>query len=358
MKRVLVAMSGGVDSSVATLLLQQAGYECIGCTMKLYGNEDVGVSNSHTCCTLADVEDARGVAYRLGMRHYVFNFTERFRTDIMDRFIDGYLAGMTPNPCIDCNRYMKFDLLYQRAAMLDCDYVATGHYARIVWENGRYRLKKGLDPTKDQSYVLYPLTTEQLAHTLFPLGEMTKAQVRRIAEENGFQNADKPDSQDICFVPDGDYAAFIERATGKIFPDGDILDETGKVLGRHHGAIRYTVGQRKGLGIAAGQPLYVIGKEMATNTVTVGAESALYRKALTASGMNWIGDPLAVGSSVRCKAMTRYRKPEQWATVTAEADGAVQIVFDEPQRAVTPGQAVVLYDGDTVLGGATIQTVL
>lgn len=348
-------MSGGVDSSVAAYLLKNEGYECIGCTMKLYGNEDIGISGSHTCCTLDDTEDAKNVACRLGMTHYVFNFTDKFHSDVMGRFVCGYLAGKTPNPCIDCNRYMKFDLLYQRAQMLGCDYIATGHYARIVQVDGRYILKKGLDPTKDQSYVLYPLTQDQLAHTLFPLGGLTKAQVREIAEKNGLRNANKPDSQDICFVPDGDYTKFIERETGKTFEDGNIINESGKVVGTHHGAIRYTIGQRRGLGIAAEKPLYVIDKDMNANTVTVGFERSLYKKELCAEDINWINEKPAPGSIIRCKVMTRYRKAEQWATVYAESDTSdVRIVFDEPQKSITPGQSVVLYDGDTVLAGGII----
>ncbi|MGI6716862.1 MAG: tRNA 2-thiouridine(34) synthase MnmA [Eubacteriales bacterium] len=355
-KKVLVAMSGGVDSSVAAYLLKKEGYECIGCTMKLYANDDVGIPREHTCCTLEDVEDARSVAFRLKMPHYVFNFTESFRSEIMDRFVNGYLSGLTPNPCIDCNRYMKFDLLYKRAEILGCDYVATGHYARIEEADGKYFLKKGLDPTKDQSYVLCPITQEQLAHTLLPLGNLTKAQVRKIAEENGFVNADKPDSQDICFVPDGDYVDFIKRYTGRQFEEGNIFDISGKVVGKHRGAIGYTIGQRKGLGIAAPRPLYVVDKDIEANTVTVGFEESLYKREIFASDMNWTSGDASLENPIRCKAMTRYRKAEQPATVYKEND-YVKIVLDEPGRAITPGQAVVLYDGDTVLGGGIITKV-
>ncbi len=354
-RKVLIAMSGGVDSTVAAYLLQKEGYDCIGCTMKLYGNEDAGLERGHTCCSLSDVEDARSAAFRLHMPYYVFNFTDSFRREVMDRFVGGCLAGGTPNPCIDCNRYMKFDRLYKRAGLLGCDYVATGHYAGIAEENGTYTLKRGADPAKDQSYVLYFLTQEQLAHTLFPLGGLTKNEVRKIAAENGFLNAGKPDSQDICFVPDGDYAAWIGRTTGRPFADGKIVDGSGKTLGIHHGAVRYTIGQRKGLGVAAGKPLYVISKNMAANTVTVGFEEALYRKELTAADVNWIGGEPPSGRPLRCSVMTRYRGPERRAEVTAEEDGSIRVVFDEPQRAVTPGQAAVLYDGDTVLGGGTIR---
>ena len=249
MKKVLIAMSGGVDSSVAASLMQQQGWDCIGATMTLYRNEDIGRSSSRTCCSLDDVEDARSVAFRLRIPYYVFNFSDEFRCQVMDRFADAYGQGQTPNPCIDCNRYLKFRHLYDRAALMGCDAIATGHYVRIErGENGRYLLKKALDSSKDQSYVLYMLTQEQLAHTQFPLGALRKAETRQLADSLGFFNARKPDSQDICFVPDGDYAAFIRRHTGKADAPGDFVDESGRILGRHKGIAHYTIGQRKGLG--------------------------------------------------------------------------------------------------------------
>ena len=257
MKRALIAMSGGVDSSLAALLMKEKGYECIGCTMKLYENEDAGIEKTKTCCSLDDVEDARNVACLLDMPFYVFNFTERFRTQVIDRFVQSYEEGRTPNPCIDCNRYMKFDKLYERAKLMGCEYIVTGHYARIEKEDGKFFLKKALDETKDQTYVLYTLTQDQLAHTMFPLGVLTKRTVRNIAEKNGFINANKPDSQDICFVPDGDYASVIEKYTGRICMPGNFVDTEGNIMGRHKGIIHYTLGQRKGLGIAAGKPVYV-----------------------------------------------------------------------------------------------------
>ena len=353
MKKALIAMSGGVDSSVAARLMTEQGFQCIGCTMKLYNNEDAGVQTSRTCCSLEDVEDARSVAYRLGMPFYVFNFTEEFRTQVIGRFVESYEMGMTPNPCIDCNRYMKFDRLYERAKTLGYDYVVTGHYARIEKRDGRFLLKKGLDETKDQSYVLYSMTQEQLAHTLFPLGELKKAEVRAIAEQNGFINADKPDSQDICFVPDGDYARVIELYTGKECMPGHFVDQQGRILGTHKGIIRYTIGQRKGLGISSETPLYVCRICPENGNVVLGRNEDLFRTEVNVSEFHWISG-LAPKEAFRCKAKIRYRQQEQAATVILKGEAKVHIIFDEPQRAITPGQAAVLYDGDIVLGGGMI----
>ena len=352
--QAMIAMSGGVDSSVAAYLMQQAGYDCMGVTMKLYENEDAGVPRGHTCCALDDVEDARRVAYALGMPYYVFNYKDAFREQVMARFAAAYQHGATPNPCLDCNRYLKFGLLETRARALGCDVLATGHYARIEQlPDGRYTLKKAVDTTKDQSYVLAWLTQEQLAHTRFPLGGLHKTEAREIAEAHGFCNAHKHDSQDICFVPDGDYVGFMERYTGKYYPDGDFVDLDGRVVGRHHGAVRYTCGQRKGLGLALGAPVYVCGKDMEKNTVTVGPESALFTTTLVAGDFNWISIPALTGP-MHIKAKARYRQTEQPATVRPLPDGKVEVEFDEPQRAITRGQAVVLYDGDVVVGGGTI----
>ena len=353
MDKVLIAMSGGVDSSVAAFLMKEQGCQCIGATMKLFHNEDIGVKRTKTCCSLEDVEDARSVAFRLGIPYYVFNFSDDFKGQVIDRFIAAYERGATPNPCIDCNRYLKFERLYERARILGCDAIVTGHYARIEQENGRWLLKKSLDESKDQSYVLYSLTQEQLAHTRLPLGAMHKSETRRIAEEQGFYNADKPDSQDICFVPNGDYAGFIARFTGHNCSAGDFVDEDGHVLGRHKGIVHYTVGQRKGLGIAADAPLYVKQIDAASNRVVLSGNESLFSRELTANDFNWIAYDVPP-RELRASARVRYHQREQAATVTVLGDGRVHLVFDEPQRAITPGQAVVLYDGDTVLGGGTI----
>ena len=355
MKKAMIAMSGGVDSSVSAYLMQKAGYDCIGATMRLFRNDVLPEGQESTCCSLDDVEDARSVARRLGMPHYVFNFTEDFREKVMEKFAACYECGLTPNPCIDCNRYLKFERLLDRALVLGCDCVVTGHYAQIRQdpESGRYLLLKAADPSKDQTYFLYSLTQVQLAHTRFPLGELTKQAVRQIAEAQGFLNARKHDSQDICFVPDGDYFAFLERFGNKQYPAGDFLDQSGNVVGTHHGAVGYTIGQRKGLGLAMGEPVYVCGKDMEANTVTVGPNSALYHSALIAEDWNWFPFP-ALSSPLRVKAKTRSRQVEQPATVYPEEDGKARVVFHDPQRAITPGQAVVLYDGDLVVGGGTI----
>lgn len=357
-KKAIVAMSGGVDSSVAALLVKQMGYEAIGVTLRLYDNEDAGIPREKTCCSLDDVNDARSVAGRLGIPFYVFNFKDSFRQEVMDRFAAAYERGETPNPCIDCNRYIKFAKLMGRAEEIGCDYVATGHYARVCWDpgSGRWLLKKGLDASKDQSYVLYSLTQKELSHLLLPLGELTKEETRRIAEENGFVNAKKRDSQDICFVPDGDYAAFIQRYAGKEFAPGPFVGTHGEQYGRHKGIIHYTVGQRKGLGLSFPQPMYVCGVDPETNEVTLGRHEELFSRELTARDVNLISRE-SIPEPMRVRAKVRYRQAEQPAVVVQTGPDELKVTFDEPQRAITKGQAVVLYDGDTVVGGGTIKAI-
>ena len=353
--KALIGMSGGVDSSVAALLMLEAGCECIGATMRLYSGQTVSPEGGKTCCSLDDVEDARAVAQRLGIRHYVFNFTDEFQRQVMDKFVDTYYQGGTPNPCIDCNRYLKFGKLLQRAQELGCDWVVSGHYARVERDGvtGRYLLKRAADRAKDQTYFLACLTQEQLSRTQFPLGGLTKEQVRRIAEEHGFVNARKHDSQDICFVPGGDYTAFLREYTGRAPEPGDFINLQGEVVGRHRGTVCYTIGQRKGLGLSMGEPVYVCGKDMAAGTVTVGPNEALFSRELVAK--DWVffpfeklTEPLAVTAKIR------HSQFDQPATVYPEDGGLARVVFDEPQRAISPGQAVVLYQGDTVIGGGTI----
>ena len=338
-KKALIAMSGGVDSSVAALLMQQGGFDCSGAMMLLCGENTTA--------------DADAVCRRLGIPFHVLDMRTQFRTLVQVPFAAWYEAGLTPNPCIICNRQLKFGAFLDAALDMGFDCIATGHYAVIGQENGRYVLKKAADPQKDQSYFLYGLTQQQLAHVHFPLGGYSKEEARRIADDNHFINAKKKDSQDICFVPDGDYVAFLKEFTGKDYLPGDYLDKNGNVVGRHNGAICYTRGQRKGLHLALGRPVYVCSKDMERNTVTVGDDDALYSTTLWADDINFVALP-ALDAPIRCKAKARSRMTEQPATVYPEADGRLRIVFDAPQRAITTGQAVVLYEGDTVLAGGTI----
>lgn len=353
MKKAIIAMSGGVDSSVAAYLLKKDGYYCIGATMRLFINEEIGIKTEKSCCSLDDVEDAKSVAKRLEMPHYVFNFTDEFEKKVIEKFVSSYETGATPNPCIDCNRYLKFEKLFQRMKELGFDYVVTGHYARIEEENGRFLLKKAKDLTKDQSYVLYQMTQEQLSHTIFPLGNLKKEETRKIAEENGFVNAKKHDSQDICFVPDGDYAKFIENYRKKTYENGNFVDKNGKVLGMHKGIIRYTIGQRKGLGLSLPEPMYVLKKDVEKNEVVLCNNSELFSKELDVNDVNWIAfdNP---PESFSAKVKIRYNQVEEPAKITVTGKDAIHIEFEMPQRAIAKGQAAVIYDGDTVLGGGTI----
>ena len=354
--RACVAMSGGVDSSVAAVLLLQQGYELSGVNLRMFHNEDLGQGRERTCCSLADAEDAALVARRLGFPFYVFDFSQVFRDTVIRNFVQEYQAGRTPNPCAECNRSVKFGALLQRARTLGCDYLATGHYARVEQDpsSGRYLLKRAADRSKDQTYFLYMLTQEQLAHTLFPLGCLCKTEVRQIAEAHDLVNARKHDSQDICFVPDGKYADFIERTVGSPAPAGPFLDREGRVLGQHKGLIRYTLGQHKGLGLSTEEPLYVLEKDAAANTIRLGPDSALWTRQLTAEQVNLISLPELI-APLRVTAKTRYSQRESAAVLEPLPGGQVRLTFDEPQRAITPGQAVVFYDGDVVVGGGIIR---
>ena len=343
MQKVMAALSGGVDSSVAVFLLQQAGYDCSGSIMTLHAPSPESVA------------DARSVANRLSIPFYVMDCQNLFHKCVIGDFIAAYERGDTPNPCVTCNRHLKFTHFLNEATALGCDMIATGHYARIRKDEstGRYLLLRAKDSAKDQSYFLYMLTQSQLCRVLFPLGELTKPEVRQIAEENGFVNARRKDSQDICFVPDGDYVAFMEGYKQAPYPCGDFLDLDGRKVGTHKGAVGYTLGQRKGLGLAMGAPVYVCGKDMEKNTVTVGPEETLFSTTLIAENCNWFPfDTLTAPIEVTAKA--RYRHKEQSALVSPLPDGRVEVVFSTPQRALTTGQAVVFYNGETVIGGGTI----
>lgn len=353
-KRAMVAMSGGVDSSVAAYLIKNAGFDTIGVTMKLYSNEMI-CAKSNTCCSLDDVEDARRVANKLEIKYYVFNFEDDFENEVIRRFVKSYEDGRTPNPCIDCNRYIKFKRLFQRGRELGQDYIVTGHYVRVSFDegSGRYLLKKSSDKRKDQSYVLYSMTQDQLAHALFPLGEMTKDEARDIAEAQGFINAKKHDSQDICFVPDKDYGGFIKRYTGREYPEGEFVDFDGNVLGRHKGLINYTIGQRKGLGLALKKPMYVVKKDLEKNKVVLGDNDDLFTREFYADSVNWIACDIPT-RELKLNVKVRYSQGEFPALVVPVSEDKIKVIFDEPQRAITSGQAAVMYDGDTVVGGGTI----
>lgn len=356
-EKLAIAMSGGVDSSVALVLLKDK-YEVSGYTLKLHDSR--GTDDSGLCGSASDIEDAKAIAAKFGVPHYLLDMRDLFSDTVQKSFVQSYLSGRTPNPCVECNETIKFGALLDAVKKQGINHIATGHYVRSCYDekSGRWLLKKainadGTSNAKDQSYVLYRLSQQQLAASVFPLGEMTKDEIRHIAADSGLINSDKPDSQDICFVPDGDYAGFIERYTGNAYPDGDFLDENGNVIGRHKGVIFYTIGQRRGIGTGFGKPMYVIGKNADNNTVTLGSNELLFTDTLYADNLNWIAFEYPE-SEFKCKAKTRYRQTEQPCTVYPQGGNTVRVVFDEKIRAVTPGQHVVFYDGDIVLGGGVI----
>lgn len=356
-KKVAVGMSGGVDSSVAAWLLKEQGFDVIGVTMQIWQDEEpLAMAENGGCCGLSAVDDARRVADRLDIPYYVLNFKREFKDNVIDYFIDEYVHARTPNPCIACNRYVKWEALLNRAMELGCDYIATGHYARVCrLDNGRYALQKSAAVRKDQTYALYNLTQEQLSRTLMPVGEYDKEQIRKMAEKIGLQVAGKPDSQEICFIPDNDYASYIEKETGQTFPEGNFVDAGGRVLGRHKGIIHYTVGQRKGLGLSLGTPAFVTELRPETNEVVIGTNEATFHDRLLADRVNWMSIPELQGER-RVTAKIRYSHQGASCSIRMTGEDEVECRFEEPVRAITPGQAVVFYDGDIVVGGGTIRS--
>lgn len=355
-EKVVVGMSGGVDSSVAAYLLKEQGYDVIGVTMQIWEDEEQQRTEENGgCCGLSAVDDARRVADRLEIPYYVMNFKQEFQEKVVDYFVEEYLAGRTPNPCIACNRYVKWESLLKRSMEIGADYIATGHYARIAkLPNGRFAIRNSVTARKDQTYALYNLTQFQLTHTLMPIGEYEKDQVRRIAQEAGLPVAAKPDSQDICFVLDGDYAAFLKKKAGERMPgEGDFVTRDGTVLGKHKGITHYTIGQRKGLGLSMGEPVFVSELRPKTNQVVVGEEPQVFKKELLCDHLNFMGME-DLEEPRRVWAKVRYAHKGQWCRIERQGRDLIRAEFEEPVRAITPGQAVVFYEGEYVLGGGII----
>lgn len=355
-KKVVVGMSGGVDSSVAAWLLKKQGYDVIGVTMQIWQDEEGQAQEENGgCCGLSAVEDARRVAESIGIPYYVMNFKNEFKENVMDYFVQEYVAGRTPNPCIACNRYVKWESLLKRSMDIGAEYIATGHYARIEkLPGGRYALKKSATAAKDQTYALYNLTQYQLSHTLMPVGEYTKDEIRDMANEIGLMVANKPDSQEICFIPDNDYAKFVEENTDCCLLEGNFVDRDGHILGRHKGITHYTVGQRKGLNLALGRPVFVVGIRPETNEVIIGENEDVFSDTLTCNRLNWMSIEGLSGKELRVSAKIRYSHKGAPCVIREKGPDLVECVFDAPQRAITPGQAVVFYDGNYVVGGGTI----
>jgi tRNA-specific 2-thiouridylase len=353
--KVVVGMSGGVDSSVAAYLLKKAGYDVIGVTMQIWQDEDHFVQEEQGgCCGLSAVDDARRVAEHLDIPYYVMNFKQEFKQNVIDYFVDEYLQGNTPNPCIACNRYVKWESLLKRSLDIGAEYIATGHYARVLkLDNGRYTLRKSATSAKDQTYALYNLTQYQLSHTLMPVGEYTKDEIREIAQEISLRIANKPDSQEICFIPDNNYAKFIEETSGKKIETGNFVNSAGEVIGKHKGITHYTVGQRKGLNLSMGHPVFVLEIRPDTNEVVIGSNEEVFSDRLYANNLNFMAIEDLEGT-IEVEAKIRYSHKGAKCTIRKVADDEIECIFEEPQRAITPGQAVVFYQDDYIVGGGTI----